>query len=223
MPIKLNLLAEEKLAEEMRRRDPVKRIAFFAVLVIAIELFVVGLRQLTIITKQRELRNLQFTITTQTNTYTQILAAERKLNETTVKLAVLAKLCTNRFLWGSFLNALQKSMVSGIQLLELKGDQSYTLTEEIKPRTEGGRTIPGKPATAIERTTIILRAKDETEGENIVGFIASLQENSYLKQLLGPGNKIQLRDTSPPAEDPETKKRSVVFALEIRLPERVRQ
>lgn len=225
MPIRLNLLAEEKLAEEARRRDPVKRAMVIAIMIVLLEIGVIAARQLAIIRMSSDLKGIKTALQMQTNTYAQILSAERQLQETQAKLTALARACTNRFLWGSFLNALQKSIVNGVQLLKFTGSQTYFLTEAVKPRTEDGRTIPGKPATSTERIVITLDARDEGpgEGDNIITYIMALQENPHLKELLGAGNKVQLVRRLPPVEDPETKAKHVEFTLELRVPDRVRQ
>lgn len=224
MPIRINLLAEQQLAEEMRRRDPVKRAVLVGLLLVVLMLAWASWLQVSIQRKKHELRRLQAMINAQTNLYQQVLAQQRKLADAQHKLSALHQLATNRFLWANVLNALQQTIIEDVQLLEFRGEQTYRYTEATKPTVVSGKTVPGKPATATEQVVITLRAKDTGpgEGDNILKYMETLANFPYFQQLLGKTAKFQLVSRDPPQEDPETGRTAVRFTLECRLPERTR-
>ncbi len=217
-------MAEQQVAEEMRRRDPVKRAVLVGLLLVTLMLVWGSSLQYTIQRKKHELRNLQAAINSQTNLYQQVLEQQAKLEEARRKLTALHQLATNRFLWGTVLNALQQTIIDDVQLLEFRGDQTYQYTEETKPTTVSGTTVPGKPATATERIVLTLRAKDTGpgEGDNILKYMDTLANFPYFQRLLGKTAKFQLINREPPQNDPETGRTAVRFTLECRLPERTR-
>lgn len=224
MPIRINLLAEQQAAEEMRRRDPVKRAMLVGLLLVALMLAWGSWLQISIQRKRHDLRRLQGMIMQQTNLYQQVLEKQAKLKDAQNKLNALHQLATNRFLWASVLNALQQTVIDDVQLLEFRGEQTYRYNEATKPTVVSGKTVPGKPATATEQIVFVLRAKDTGpgEGENIVKYIETLMNFPYFQQLLEKTAKFQLVNRDPPADDPETGRTAVRFTLECRLPERTR-
>ena len=76
------------------------------------------------------------------------------------KLSALNRLATNRFLWGTPLNALQNVIVDNVQVTRLKASQAYVLTEEIKPTEQDSKKTLGKPATSAEKITLVIEGKD---------------------------------------------------------------
>ena len=224
MPIRLNLLAEEQAAEELRRRDPMKRAVLIAVLLVGAVLVWSSLLQYSIMRGNQELGGLQRTINLQTNLYQDVLGEATSLQEMRQKLVALNRLATNRFLWASVLNALQQPAVDDVQLLEFRGQQSYVLTEETKPKTGADKSASVKPATATEKIVLTLRARDTGPGEgaNILKYMETLAGCPYFQEALGKTNQVQLASRAPPQENPETGGKSVGFALECRLLERTR-
>jgi hypothetical protein len=217
-------LAEQQAAEEMRRRDPVKRAVLVGLLFVVLMLGWASWLQISIQRKKHELRRLQSMILQQTNVYQQVLEKQAKLNDAQARLSALHQLATNRFLWASVLNALQQTIIEDVQLLEFKGEQTYRYTEATKPTVAGGKTVPGKPATATEQIVLTLRAKDigPGEGDNILKYMEALGNFTYFQQLLGKTAKFQLVSRESPQDDPETGRTAVRFTLECRLPERTR-
>ncbi|MCS7338012.1 MAG: hypothetical protein NZ739_07210 [Verrucomicrobiae bacterium] len=224
MPIRLNLLAEQQLAEELRRRDPVKRAVLVGLVLVGLMLLWASWLQVAIQRKKRELRGLQYTIKAQTNLYQEVLLKQEKLKDAHARLVALHQLATNRFLWGTVLNALQQTVVDDVQLIEFKGEQTYRYTEATKPSVVSGKTVPGKPATATEQIVLVLRAKDTGpgEGDAMLHYMETLGNFPYFQQLLGKAAKFQLASRESPQEDPETGRPAVRFTLECRLPERTR-
>lgn len=225
MPIRLNLLAEEQAAEELRRRDPVKRAVVIGVLVVGVVLLWSAWLQFSIFYHRQELSSAQAAIKAQDTQYQQAKARETALRDMDQKLAALHQLATNRFLWGTVLNAMQQTVVDDVQLMRFRGEQTYIFTAGTKQTTnDDGRIVPGKPATATEKIVLTLEAKDigPGEGDNILRYMETLGQFSYFQEALGKTNKIRLANQAPPQEDTETGRKTVRFALECRFPEKTR-
>ena len=78
MPIRLNLLAEAQAAEELRRRDPVKRALWLSVLVIAGMLAWSSFLQLRTTLANSDLTRMEAQTGARTNEFRQILDSQKK-------------------------------------------------------------------------------------------------------------------------------------------------
>ena len=229
MPIRINLLAETQALEEQRRRDPVKRVILAGVVLLAMMLaWSSSLMVKTMVVKSEQSR-MESELNSRTNDYRQVLENKRKLAENYQKLEALHRLATNRFLVGNFLDAFQQATVDGVQLVHLKLDLNYTLTEEAKAaKKEDGEegaapTTAAKPAIATEKISFALNAKDlsSTPGDAVNRFRDSLATAAYFKQQLGEQNGIRLKSLSASQTDLDGKP-FILFALEANLPEKKR-
>ncbi len=222
MPIRINLLAEAQALEELRRRDPVKRAIWVGSFLVALML----VWSAWLFSKARlanhELKQLHAQITARSTKYQQALDSEKKLADVNWKLAELQCLATNRFLFATLLNALQQTTADEVQLLRLRADQSWSLNEEVKAKSDGDRVIPGKPASVTERAVIKLDARDNgaNPGDQVPKFKRAVAEAPYFHTLLGKTNEVRLTSLSPPQSIDGTP--CVLFTLECRLPEKTR-
>jgi hypothetical protein len=217
MAIQINLLAEAHAREERRRRDPVKRfILGGAVVVVLILVWSSSLTVKTMIAKG-ELNTLEGNLNSRTNEYRQILENQRRLGETREKLEALRRLAANRFLMGNLLDALQKTTLENVQLVRLKLDQTYVLTEESKTAK------PPKPASATEKILLTLNAKDSSPvpGDAVNKFQQALSGAPYFREELTSATAFRLINVSPPQTDPEGKS-FALFTLEAHFPEKTR-
>jgi hypothetical protein len=224
MPIRLNLLAEAQSAEEMRRRDPVKRAIWIAALLIALMLVWSSSLQLKFMLSNKELSHVEGQMNLRTNEYQQVQENRKKSNEVKDKLLRLRELATNRFLNATMLNALQQATADDVQLVHLRVEQTYTYTEETKARTNGNRVLPPKPAMQSERIMLTLDGSDASAnpGDQVSKFQDVLATNPYFKESLGKTNLVSLKNQSPPQVNPESGKAMVLFTLECRYPEKTR-
>jgi hypothetical protein len=219
MPIRINLLAEAQAAEELRRRDPVKRVILAGIfLVLLILVYSSSLLAKSMYLKG-ELNSLESRLNSQTNSYGQVLLNQKTLADDRQKLQALNRLTVNRFLVGTLLNALQSSTLRNVQLVRLKIDQTYIHTEEVKPKPGTSHAIP-KPATATEKISLTLNAKDTSPvaGDAVNKFQETLSKNPYFQSALGKVNEFRLTNLGTPQTDPEGRT-FVLFTLEARFPE----
>jgi hypothetical protein len=223
MPIRLNLLAEAQVEEELRRRDPVKRATWMgALLVLAVLVWSSSLKVENMMSNV-ELKRLEEQLSSHTNEYRQVLENQKKFNEVSGKLGALHQLATNRFLNGNLLNALQQATMDNVQLIKFRCEQLYSLTEETKARTNGDAVMPGKAATVSEKITLFLDAKDSSAkpGDSRDLFKDRLSGTPYFQKYTGKSSQFLLLNLGMPQTSPEGKS-FVVFNLQFVYPEKTR-
>ncbi|HEY1719114.1 MAG TPA: hypothetical protein VGH42_12580 [Verrucomicrobiae bacterium] len=223
MPIHINLLAEAQAAEEMRRRDPVKRVVFFGASFVILALIWSGMVEINAVLSNQRLTGVQVAIDTRTNEYDRALANQTKAAAAKSKLEALQKLQSSRFLQGNLLNALQQTVVNGVQLTRLRVDQSYVQTGGTDPQTNGDRVIMGRPPIVRERIILSLDARDfsANPGDQVNKFKDAIASQSYFKAMLDKTNGIELTALSAPQNGPDGKP-FVLFTVECHYPDQIR-
>jgi hypothetical protein len=214
MPIHLNLLAETQAADELRRRDPVKRMIFSGVLVVALIFVWWSYLQLRVMVANSNLSQVEAQIQSHTNAYQVVMVNQKKIADAKANLAALQKLANSRFLEGNLLNALQHATVPGVQLLRLAVSQTYLASTGGDPQTNG-------PVT--EKIVVSLDAQDFSSdpGEQVNRFKDAVNQEPYFKTALGKTNVVRLTNLSAPQVDPSGKP-SVQFTLQCAYPDRIR-
>ena len=225
MPIRLNLLAEAQAAEELRRRDPVKRAALVAGALVIMMLVWISSLQVKIMADNSQLANLQSTLYSHTNEYNKVMENKRRLEDVDDRLLSLNHLAAARFLEAPLLNALMHSTVDGIQITHLRTEQTFDINQEVKAPSERGHIGVSRPATSVEKNKLVLDAKDTSPNpgsEQINRFKETLAHSPYFIAQQMTTNNIQLKNLSPPQLDVESGKPYVLFSLECRYPEKTR-
>lgn len=224
MPIRLNLLAEAQAQEELRRKDPAKRAIAIGMLAVAGLVALFTSVQMRMFIVKAEVNRLESKVSAHTNEYNTVMANQRQLLEIKNKVAALHQMATNRFLQGSLLNALQKTVLDEVQLRRFRAEQAYVFNAGSKTTTNAShKIIPGKPASATEKLVVTLEGIDSGNkaGDQVSKFRQLVADSPYVKNLLGQTNEVRLTSLAPPAPDP-TGKPVVAFTLECRLPEKTR-
>jgi hypothetical protein len=221
MPIRINLLAEAHALEEMRQRDPVKRVVLVGVILAMLLLAYSSSLMVQNLKARGEVSRLEQSVESRKNEYSQILLNQKNLVEGRQKIAALHRLSTNRFLVGNLLNAMTRTTVDNVQVLNLKLNQTYIQTAEVKPKK--GERIAPKPSTSTEKTVLTLSVRDAspTPGDAVNPFQKKLGANPYFREILGNGNEFRLLSLAAPQVDPEGRA-FALFTLEARLPEKMR-
>jgi hypothetical protein len=207
MPIHLNLLAEAKIAEDLRRRDPVKRAIYFGAILVVLGLVWSSSLQLEVVIYKNDLNQVQASIDGHTTEWQAVVNSQQKISGMRSKLAALQQLSAARFLQGSFLNALQQLDMSGVELARVRVDQSYFNT----------------PSSATEKIVLTLDARDvsATPGDQVNKFKEVVANQAYFKNILMQTNGVQLTSLSPQQFGPDGKQ-CVLFTLECDLPQQTR-
>ena len=205
MPIRINLLAEAKIAEELRRRDPVKRAIFFGAFLVVFALVWSSSLQLEVLISKKDLSRVQSDIATRTNEFQNVLVSQRKVVRIKEKLAALQQLSNARFLQGNNLNALQLATMDGVQLVRIRLSQVCLSTPSVPNKTENGRVILGRPGTATEKIILTLDAKDfsASPGDAVDKFKENIARQAYFKTVLNQTNGVKLISLSSPQNSPD--------------------
>lgn len=223
MPIRLNLLAEAQATEDMRRRDPAKRVIWVAAVLISLMLVWSISLFLKSMLGNKELSAIQTQMNTRTNQYQLVLDNQKKAADIKAKLAALNQLATNRFLNGALLNALQQTTSDDVQLVRLRVEQTYVPREETKTRTNAPTTLPPKAASVTEKIVVTIEGRDASRsGDQYDMFKDALAANPYFQSALGMTNGVILKNFLPAAASPDLDKKSIHFTLECRYAEKTR-
>ena len=204
MPIRINLLAEAQAAEEMRRKDPVKRAVWIGGFVVFLALLCAATLQFKIIVVRSESSGLQSSWKSIEKQVKEVNDHRARARDLEKKLAALDQFTTNRVLWASALNALQHTPVDGVQLIHVHVDQSFAQFEGSAPPADGSAPMtPRKPATATEKIVVTLDGRDYSArpGEQVPKFKQSLAGSAYLESFLQKTNTIQLTSQTAPQTD----------------------
>ena len=220
MPIHINLLAEAQAAEELRRRDPVKRAIFIGVSLVVVALGWSGVVEVNAFLAKERFIGVQGSINAQTNVYQHVESERKKIATIQTKLAALQKMRDARFLQGSLLDALQHATVDNVQLTRLRVDQAYFLTEGTDAQTNGDRVVAGRPASVKERIIAHLDARDfsANPGDQVNKFKEAIAKQTYFQAMLDKTNGVQLANP-PSAPQNDAGKLYVMFTLDCRYPE----
>ena len=215
MPIRINLLAEVQAAEELRRRDPVKRVIVAGLLLLAIMAVWGSAVQLKVMLASRELGQAQFQLDSHKADYANAITNNAKIAAIKLKISALQKMSNCRMLQGNLLNALQQISVGNVQLTRIKVDQSYILTTP--PRGQTGKTA------VIEKTIVSLSARDSSSnpGDQVGKFMDALSRQVYFRDMLSKTNGILLTDESPAQQD-GSGPNFVLFTLACHFPDQKR-
>jgi hypothetical protein len=147
MPIRINLLAEHLEAEEMKRRDPIKRAVAIGALLLVLMLCWIGLTQMKVSAARAELTQNTNKLAKLEESTKIVKTNQALFLETDWKLNSLRKYATNRFYWGTFLDALQQVSVENIRLMDVRSEQRYFTNDAIKLLTTN-ITVPFTPPPA---------------------------------------------------------------------------
>lgn len=217
MPIRINLLAEAIAAEDLRRRDPVKRAIISGSLLVALSLVWYSSTWLTFMVDKEKLNHLEAEIQTHTNDYGQVQSDLKKMADAQKRIDALAQLASTRFLEGTILNALQKTYVPNVQLNHLHVDQTYSASAPVKAKTG---SAGAQPASNIEHVVLTMDAKDfsPNPGDQVNHYRDALLKQDYFKSCFDPVNGIKLSALS--ALQTGEGKPYVTFSLECHFLDR---
>lgn len=223
MPIHINLLAEAQAAEELRRRDPIKRLIFGGLLLVALMLAWWSWLQVRVMAANTELSQVQAQIVAHTNAYAVVQISQKRIAETQARLEALKKLTQDRFLQGNLLNALQLATVPGVRLTKIRVDQNYISTEGNASPGGSSHAARHAPDTVTEKIVVNLDAVDSSlnPGDEVNKFKDALAEQPYFENALDKTNGVRLMNLSPPQVSIDGKA-SVMFTLQCTFPDQTR-
>jgi hypothetical protein len=220
MPIRINLLAETQAAEDMRRKDPVKRGLWIAGFLVCLVLLWMLKLQCDIWFDQKDLARINSRWSEMKAKYGAVTNNVLRTADIDKKLAALDQLATNRFLWAPVLNALQKCVVNDVEVVRLRGEQVYVKEDPHDLGTGAAkRTVPG---AMVEKTSLYIDAKDsDAARENYTRLKESLCNSEFFARSLGRRDGFVFEGTlSTPIADPSEPGRTfTTFSLASHFPE----
>ncbi|MEI7731982.1 MAG: hypothetical protein WCO56_20580 [Verrucomicrobiota bacterium] len=223
MAIRINLLAEVQAAEELRRKDPIKKAIWGAVIVVFLVGAYIGQLQFSIMhlenaldAKEQEWKRLK-------PKFDQVVANKGQIADSERRLKALKELAQTRILWATRLNAFSQLMtnVNNIQVTRLVTDQSYTPSAATKTTTNStGVVTVGRPACVIEKDKLTITAKDfgKVQDANYKQMLEAMTAFPYFAKALDRSKGISLLELSPPKVDINDPNKSfVMFVLECQF------
>ncbi len=221
MPIRINLLAEAKAAEELRRHDPVKRVIFCGAFLVAAALVWSSTLQLDGMLAKKAVTDRQTAIESRTNEFQHVMISQQKIGEAKQKLEALKKFTNCRFLQGNLLNALQQVHVDNVRLTRLIVNQNYSPTAGAPAKTnDAGVVTPARAGSVTEKIVVSLDARDSSAspGDQVNKMKDAVANQPYFKAVLNKTNGVQLLNLSSPQMGADGKP-FVLFTLECNFPE----
>jgi len=221
MPIRINLLAEAQAAEELRRKDPVKRAIIMGAGFMVLMAIASAFLQLQVMRTKSEAKSYAERIQSITNEYAVVMGNSEQFQKINLQQRGLEILASERFLYGTLLNSIQKVYVDDVQLVHIRSEQSYVVTAEVVDKKTKRVT---KPGLAAEHITLVIEARDVSSnpGDQVNQFKEAFAQNAYFQTLLGADNDMRLANYSPPQLAGDLGRTVVQFTLEAKVPEKVR-
>jgi hypothetical protein len=238
MPIRINLLAEAQAAEEMRRRDPVKRALWIGGFLVALMLLWCLSLYLGVLQANSERTRSEKEWTQIEPDYIVVSNNIKRITALDSKLSALARLSTNRFLWGSTFNAfqqltadLEKARLRDIYLARVRGEQIFVISNlpPVKVTNAPAPVVAGAPApkaakppppkqVSLERITIKIDARDYGNAslQNYLKYPSVLSAFPYFKEKMSSAG-AQLKGYSPPSDTKDPGHPFVEFNVEMKL------
>jgi hypothetical protein len=215
MPIRINLLAEALAAEDLRRRDPVKRAVYGGAFVVALSLVWFSSIWLTFMVEKEKLNSIQAQIQVHTNDYALVQGNMKKMADVQKKMNALDQLSAARFLQGNLMNALQQTYVPNVQLTRFRVDQSYSAGAAVAAVTNSYGVVAGRAAAVTEHVTLTMDAKDfsPNPGDSVNHYKDAVFKEDYFNHDLDSTNGIRLSSLSA-LQSPGEGKPFVMFTLE---------
>ena len=228
MPIRINFLAEEQAADDLRRQDPVKRALLGGVALVVLTLVVSGYCQTRVSSANSDL-------TKQVEAYGKLEKKEkevkdnlRKTADMENKLGALLQLATYRFAWGPVLNAFQASSVDNVQVTSIRCLQNYVVVQPVVPKKDktGAQIDPkekSKPGSSTETVVLVVEGYDAgpRTDNSFSKFKDALGSVAYFKDNLSKEKGWRFKGIPEDVVLPGGKA-VVQFKLEGFYPEKVR-
>lgn len=225
MPIRINLLAEAQAAEDLRRRDPVKRAIWVGGFLVALVALWCGKLQVDIWHEGVVRGRLEKDWAIKEPKYKILVATQEKADRLGRLFDGLDRYSTNRFLWANTLNAIQHSTIEDIQLTRIRGDQTFDVVNPVNvtnTAAANGPEVKHTPGSSTEKIRLVVDARDyNNQNQTWTKYKEALANDKYFKRHLKKGEGFVLDGTqSAPMRDPNDPQHEfVTFSLVTRLPE----
>lgn len=218
----LDFLAEESEQQIRRRRDPVRWASAAAAALVLAMLAWGGSMWLSLHRAEESLANANQALYGLQKKAMAVVVLSKKISELERVLRLLHKHATNRFLWAESLAELPATLVTNIQVMQIRMDESFTLVPGTKEVRNGEKVTPAKPATITQRPVLTLQAKDTGDPPAAYAFIQALNDSDWVKRSLRKNDPIRLKERGAEQLDPANPRQTfILLAIECYFPDRV--
>ena len=125
MPIRINLLAEQQAAEDARRRDPVKRALILGSVLVVFTLLWTLMAHMQVKARRAEFQNEEARYKQIEDNSKAVKTIQFEIGDIERRMVSLDRYSTNRVLWASMLDALQRPKFDNIRLKSISANQVY--------------------------------------------------------------------------------------------------
>jgi hypothetical protein len=217
MPIKLNLLAEQQHADDLRRRDPVKRTAYAGAAALALMFAYYGLLHVQAMSINNSLKLQQDRLADVEKKSQQAIAALKRSAALESRLKALQAVSTNRFLWANAMDSLQHTTAPGVQFIRVKAKQNYIVDPApLDPKA------PKKQRYSTEQFVLSIEARDYADAAalNHTKLMSEVGKAPAFHSRLKDDDAVVLKERGSLQPDPIDPARSFIrFIIECRFPE----
>jgi len=214
-------MAEAQALEEARRHNPVKLGIWIAGFFVALVVLWIAKVQIDIYFAKNTLATLTATWKADEERYNGVTNQQVRIAAIKAKLAGLDHLQTNRFLWGSVLNALQYTVVDQVQVTHIWGFQTIE-REQNKSIGSGAslKTILG--SANFEKVKLSIAGRDYSPAaEGYKNYEDALNHFDFFAKRMGGHEGFTIEGAPGPKlpDAPGSPREYRVFTLTNQLPD----
>src|SRR5687767_8177834 len=125
MPIRINLLAEAQAAEDARRRDPIKRAAVLGGALVILTFAWTLMTFMQVKARRAEFINADSAFKSVDEKAKGVRNIQAEAGDLERRLISLDRYSTNRILWATMLDSLQRATAPQIRLKSITSNQRY--------------------------------------------------------------------------------------------------
>ena len=125
MPIRINLLAEQQAAEEARRRDPVKRALVLGGTLVVAKILWTLMTFMQVKARRTEVANLDTEFKQMEEKAKAARTLQADIGDLERRIVSLDRYSTNRLVWATALDAVQRATLDQIRLKSISANQRY--------------------------------------------------------------------------------------------------
>ena len=212
----LNLLAEQQEMAESRRRNPLKRVALFSLLLLAAMFLWLSYYKFLNSSVARETSRFHTELRAIQPAANAVNSNTLRISQIQGSLGDLEIISSNRYQWGPFLQALQHVMLDQIQVIRVTGDRHAVHAPAVKASTNrSGKVLQARPASTTERIIFSIQAKDYGDPPSTEKFMAAIASEPYMREFLREVDPVALKNRNQRQSDPDDPTKSfIVFTIE---------
>ena len=221
--VRINLLAEEQEAVEMRRRDPVRRARLASAGALLLMLLWAAFLGLELQRGRGEVKQYETELRELQKNSSRAIGIARLAADLRHTLTTLKQQAANRLFFAPVLSALQYTTVPNVQFHDLKIEQSVISDPGVKAEVQNGVTVtPERPGSTTEKTRLVVQGKNFGDPKTIDRLVETISGHPYFKQYLRATDPVLLKDLPRRQVDPtDPNKAFQLFTIECIYSDRV--